>query len=190
VRRTPRNRGPVGPRTNIYRQAGAWQVQIIRRGQSHGGWFADSVYAGRQPALIAARRRRDELLRQLAGDTRTRRRHRAGRRSSLPVGVSKERYRSGPRWYTRMVGHWTDVDGQPRKRGFSIRLYGRAGARQRALAASRQGREAAARELRRRQHAEAARRLREAPPAPPKVKDPRSRKGISMARRRRPVRRP
>lgn len=177
--------------TNIHRQPNAWQVVIIRRGEPHGGCFSDGVYGGRNPALIAARRLRDGLLRQLDGDTRTRSRHPAGRgRSKTPVGVSKETYPSGGKWYTRMVGIWIDADGQPRRRRFSVRLYGTKEAERMALAAREEGKDAAARELRERQQAAAARRLLESPPPPPKVKDPRSRKGISMARRRPRANRP
>jgi hypothetical protein len=95
------------------------------------------------------------------------------------VGVSLERYVVDGRVYDRYVAHWQDPEKGARRRRF---LVGRYGKRQ-AFALAVEAREAGVAHnhawLLARQREEARRRLREAPPLPRQVKDPRSRKGIS-----------
>jgi hypothetical protein len=86
--------------------------------------------------------------------------------------------------YHRYIAYWRDADKQPRRRRFGVERYGDSEARALAAKARRAGVKQAHAERLARQREEAARRLRNAPPMPARVKDPRSRKGISMARRR------
>jgi hypothetical protein len=184
----PRRRRPirVGPYTNIYREPEGWSVIVRRRGRIFRDYFGDAVYGGRAQALRAAQHCRDRLLLQrVPADTRVRRRSPRGRRSKTGVpGVSRERYRVEGRVYSRYVAHWQDPDHGQQRRRFAVKYYGARQARALAIDARRAGVAESDARLLARQRAEARRRLREAGPMPRRVKDPRSRKGISMARRR------
>ena len=100
------------------------------------------------------------------------------------VGVTIERNVVDGRIYERAVGSWQDAKGVKQKRRFQLGLYGRDEAVARAREARERGLAQARRELLERQRDEASRRLAQAPPMPRQVKDPRSRKGINMGRRR------
>jgi hypothetical protein len=158
----------------------------VRRGQGFADYFGAAVFGGRERALLAAQHFRDKLLQRIDPDTRVRRRMPKGTRSKTGlVGVSRERHVVDGRIYERYVACWRDADKKPRRRRFLVERYGR----QRALALANEARAAGVA----RSHAEqlarqrqgARERLRQARPMPRPVKDPRSRKGISMARRRR-----
>src|SRR5687767_7498226 len=109
ARRT-RHPRPIGPRTHIPRQPGAWFVRVIRRGQPFERNFPDAVWGGRDAALVAAQRYRDKLLlRRIGPDTRVRRKVPKGSRSGTGiVGVGFEEYVVEGRLYHRYVAHWRD----------------------------------------------------------------------------------
>ena len=161
-------------------------MRLIRRGQPFQGNFPDAVWGGRDLALVAAQRYRDKLLLRRAGpDTRVRRKVPNGRRSRTGIaGVSFEEYVVEGHLYHRYVAHWQDADKEGRRRRFGVGPYGDQEAKALAAKARRAGLEQTDAERLARQREEAARRLQNAPPMPSQVKDPRSRKGISMARRR------
>jgi len=178
-------RRAIGPLTHITRGPGAWSVHLTRHGRAFSGWFADAVWGGRQRALVAAQYFRDELLMRVDPDTRVRRRPPKGtRRGTKLVGVRVEPHVVKGRAYSRAVGEWVNEDGTVRRRRFLVERYGLFQARHLAANARKAGVAETRRILLARQREEAARRLRNAPPKPRQVKDPRSRKGISMARRR------
>jgi hypothetical protein len=125
------------------------------------------------------------LLRRIDPDTRIRRRPPKGtRRGAKIVGVHVEPHVVKGRAYSPAVGEWVDEDGVPQRRRFLVERYGL----KRACGLAADARKAGVAETRRillaRQREDAARRLRNASPRPQQVKDPRNRKGISMARRR------
>lgn len=160
-------------------------MSVIRKGQLFSGWFADSVWGGRGRALVAARHFKDELLLRVEPDTRVRQQVPKGTRSATGiVGVSLERHVVDGRSYPRCVASWRDADRRAVRRRFSLGRYGK----ERAVALASKVRKAGLarthREQLKRQREAAADRLRTAPARPRQVKDPRSRKGISMARRR------
>lgn len=175
----------IGPRTHIRREPGAWTVTVTRMGHNFADYFGDAVWGGRGRALLAARHFRDQLLQRIGPDTRVRRQIPKGTRSETGVvGVSLERHVVDGRVYERYVANWQDPERGLRRRRFLVERYGK----ERALALAREAREAGVANNHTcqlaRQCEEAARRLKNAPPRPRQVKDPLSRKGISMARRR------
>jgi hypothetical protein len=176
----------VGPYTNIYREPEGWSLRVTRRGRIFSDYFGDAVYGSRAQALRAAQHCRDRLLLQrVPADTRVRRRSPRGRRSKTGVpGVTREKYRVGGRVYSREIAHWPDPDNGPQRRRFAVKLCGARQARAMAIEARRAGLAECGARLLARQREEARRRLQEAGPMPRRVKDPRSRRGISMARRR------
>jgi len=90
----------------------------------------------------------------------------------------------GGRVYSRYVAHWQDPENGPQRRRFLVERYGRRAARALAIEARTVGVADSEARLLARQREEARRRLQTAAPMPRPVKNPRSRKGISMARRR------
>ena len=185
AKRGRRRTGTVGRLTNIRRDRGAWTVSVIRRAETFADYFPDAVWGGREGALVAAQRFRDGLLLHIGPDTRVRRTvPRSASSSTGVVGVTLEEHEVDGKVYERAVAQWRDADKKTRRRRFLVERYGM----QRALALARAARKAgvakAHAERLARQRREAARRLQEAPPLPAQVKDPLSRKGISMARRR------
>jgi len=175
----------IGPLTHIRRGRGAWSVKIMRRGRSFPGHFADAVWGGRARALVAAQYFRDELLLRVEPDTRVRRRVPKGARSTTGIpGVSLERHTVGGRVYHRAVACWRDAEKGPQRRRFLVERYGKDEAVALAAKARKAGVARSRAYLMARQREEAARRLQAAAPLPARVKDPLSRKGISMARRR------
>lgn len=175
----------IGSLTHIHREPGAWSVHVTRRGHTFSDYFGDAVWGGRERALLAAQHCRDRLLLRVAPDSRVRRQIPKGTRSVTGVvGVSLERQVVGARVYERYVAHWQDPDEGPQRRRFLIARHGK----QQALALAMEAREAGVAhshaQLVARQREEARRRLQKAPPRPQQVKEPLSRKGISMARRR------
>lgn len=182
-------RGPRGPKgvgalTHMHREHGAWSVVVMRRGHRFADYFSDAVWGGRGRALVAAQRFRDQTLLRVGPDTRVRRRIPHGTRGTGIPGVSLEHHVVEGRVYERYVASWQDAEEGCRRRRFLVQCYGK----ERALALAVDAREAGvaeshARQLARQREA-AERRLRNAPPMPRQVKDPLSRKGISMARRR------
>lgn len=160
---------------------------IQRRGHTWMDYFGDAVWGGRNRALQAAQHFRDRLLLRLEADTRDRRQVPRGRRSNTGiVGVSLETYVVDGRRYERYVACWTDPERGPQRRRFSVDRYGK----ERAFALAVAARKAALAHRRAYmlagQREDARERLRRAGPLPRPVKDPLSRKGISMARRRPP----
>jgi hypothetical protein len=162
----------------------------MRLGRIFADYFSDAVWGGRQLALVAAQRLRDDLLLRIEPDTRVRRQIPKGARSATGVvGVTFEQHVVDGRVYERYVARWQDPEKGTQRRRFLVGRYGR----EEALALAQDARERGVAESHRRwlaiQRQEARRRLRQAPPAPRQVKDPLSRKGTSMSRRR-PRRRP
>jgi AP2 domain len=184
-RRQPKR--TVGPLTHISRSERdqAWVVDIIRAGRHYDGHFADAVWGGRRQALIAAQRHRDELLLEIEPALRVRRREARGRppHSTGIVGVTFERQVVRGRAYERYVATWPGKDGVNKRQSFNVLKYGKRLAKALAIEA----RENAIDELRKAELArqrEAARMRLRSLPTSVQLKDPRSRKGISMARRR------
>ena len=175
----------VRPFTNIARDRRAWSVCVRRAGRRVADYFPDAVWGGKGLALVAARRFRDELLKRVEPDLRVRRRVPKGARNETGVvGVTMERYVVGGRVYRRYVAHWSDPETGPMRKRFSVGLYGEEEARALAEEARRKGVARSRAQLRERQVADADRRLEQAPPMPRVVRDPLSRKGIRMPRRR------
>lgn len=175
----------MGPFTNIYREPGAWAVRALRGGKPHVGHFADATYGGKRKALIAARRFRDRLLRFIEPDIRVRQRVPKGSRNETrKVGVAFEVYDVDGRRYQRYIAHWKDEDGRSQRRRFAVGKYGDALAYKLAAMARDEAVERIRTVLRARQLAEAKHRLTDAPPPPRQVKDPRSRKGMRIRRRK------
>jgi hypothetical protein len=176
----------IGPRRNIRRDRMAWAVVVERGQESFNGHFSDAAWGGRAQALVAAQRFRDRLLQRIDGDARVRRQSPRGLRSKTGiVGVIRELHRVGGRVYERFVASWPDAEtGRSCRRRFSIQHYGEDVALALAVEARAKGVARRLAYLGRRQRGDAARRLAMAPPMPRQVKDPRSRRGISMARRR------
>jgi hypothetical protein len=182
----PRRRQPrIGPRTNISRQPEGWSINVARGGEKFSDYCGDAVWGGRAQALVAAQRFRDELLERVAADTRVRRQPQKGRPSETGVvGVWSEPHVVGGRVYERYVASWQDPEKELRRRRFLVERYGRDRAFALAVEAREEGVAFADAQQRARQCEEAKRRLQKAPPMPRQVKDPLSRKGISMACRR------
>ena len=160
-------------------------MKVERRGKTFSDYFGNAVFGGRRRALLAAQHYRDELLQRTEPDSRERRRMPKGRRSKTGVvGVCLEPHRVNGRVYERYVAHWHDPEKGPQRRRFSVGRHGK----EQALVLAVEAREAGVAHLRayllERQREEAARRLAKAAPPPRPVKNPLSRKGISMARRR------
>jgi hypothetical protein len=175
----------IGPRTNIRWEPEGWGVTVRRGGKNYSDYFGNAVWGGRPLALLAAQHFRDRLLQRIDPDTRERRRIPKGRRSKTGrVGVSRERYVVDGRAYHRYVAIWQDPEKGTQRRRFSVEHYGKEGARARAIEVREAGVARRRAHMLARQGEEAERRLQEAAPMPRQVKDPRSRKGISMARRR------
>lgn len=183
--RRPRRPPGIGPLTNIVREPEGWTVRVIRHGHGFADYFGDAVWGGRALALLAAQHFRDRLLQRISADTRVRRRRPKGSRSKTGVqGVSFERYVVDGHLYSRYVAQWQDPEKETQRRRFLVQRYGRELARELAIEARRAGVAESDARLKARQREEARRRLRNSAPMPRPVKDPRSRKGISMARRR------
>jgi hypothetical protein len=183
--RPPRPPTRIGPRTNIHEEPEGWSVRVRRQGHVLSDYFGNAVYGGRAQALLAAQHFRDRLLLQIEPDTRSRRRIPRGCRSKTGVvGVSLERHKVEGRVYRRYIAQWEDAETGSQRRRFLVEHYGE----ERALALAVEAREAGVARRRAyllaRQRQEARERLQETPPLPHLVKDPLSRKGISMARRR------
>jgi hypothetical protein len=182
--RRPRAR-PVASLTNIRREPGAWYVQIWRRGRHFADYFSDAVWGGRAQALVAAQRFRDELLLRIEPDTRVRRRKPKGARTrTRVVGVTLEPHVVDGRVYERYVATWRDPERGTLRRRFLVQRYGKKEALALAIEARERGVSESRRRWRELQRTGARERLRQAPPMPLPVKDPRTRQGISMARRR------
>jgi hypothetical protein len=148
-------------------------------------YFGDAVWGGRGPALLAAQHARDELLRRIDPDQRVRRRMPRGSRNKTGVvGVSRETHVVDGRIYHRYVAQWQDPEKVPQRRRFLVEHHGEEEARAMAIEAREAGVARSHAYLLARQREEAKRRLEKAAPMPRRVKDPRSRAGISMARRR------
>jgi hypothetical protein len=182
-RRRPPTR--IGSLTHIYREPEGWSVRVTRRGHTFSEYFGAAVWGGRAPALLAAQHFRERLLLRIDPDARIRSQIPRGRRSETGVvGVSLERHVVGGRVYQRYVAHWQDPEKGLRRRRFLVEHYGK----ERALALAIDARDAGvadshSQQLARQREA-ARRRLQQAAPMPRTVKDPLSRKGISMSRRR------
>lgn len=160
-------------------------MTVKRRGHNFGDYFPDAVWGGRDRALLAAQHFRDQLLLRIGPDTRVRRRSPKGSRNRTGVvGVSREPHVVEGRVYHRYVAHWPDPEKGTKKRSFLVERYGE----EEAFALAVEAREAGVAHVHAHQLAhqreEATRRLQDAPPMPRQVKNPLSRKGISMARRR------
>lgn len=176
----------IGPRRNIHRDRNAWAVVVARGQERFPGYFSDAAWGGRTLALVAAQHFRDRLLQRIDGDARVRRRIPRGSGSKTGiVGVIREPHRVGGRVYERFVASWPDAEtGRSCRRRFSIEHYGEEVALALAVEARAQGVARRLAHVKRRQREDAARRLALAPPMPRQVKNPSSRKGISMAHRR------
>ena len=175
----------IGPLTNIIEEPGAWTVRVERGDKKYAEYFGNAVWGGKKRAKLAAQRWRDELLLRIDPDTRVRREVPKGRRSETGVaGVSVERHKVHGRVYPRIVAHWQDLKTGKTKKTFSVALHGWDGAKALAVEAREAGVARYRAQMAARQQGQAVARLEKAGPMPRPVKDPLSRKGISMARRR------
>ena len=116
----------IGPLTHIHRGPGAWSVTVMRRGHNFADYFGDAVWGGRERALVAAQRFRDQLLLRIGPDTRVRRQIPKGtRRRTGVVGVNLERHVVEGRAYERYVAHWQDPEKGTQRRRFLVQRYGK-----------------------------------------------------------------
>jgi hypothetical protein len=184
--RRPRRPLRIGPRTCIHEEPEGLSVKVMRRGREFYQYFGYAVWGGRTRALVAAQHFRDRLLQRIEPDTRDRRQAAQGRRSKTGVvGVTIEHHKVDGRVYERYVASWQDPEKGPQRRRFLVERYGRGEAFARAIGARRRGVARRRADMLARQREEARQRLLKAAPMPRPVKDPRSRKGIRMGRRRR-----
>lgn len=174
-RRTTR----VGPLSNIRREPEGWTVAVIRRSEHFSDYFGDAVWGGRAKALVAAQHFRDRLLLRIEPDTRVRPSEQDGRGGGQPR-TSRRRWSRLRALRRLLAGSAAGAEEAPLP-GRAVRQG--AGARPRDRRA-RDGCGAAPCPATRPPTRGSQTRLQKAPPMPRPVKDPRSRKGISMARRR------
>lgn len=121
----------------------AWKVAIQRRNRIHTAQFSDGVYGGKQAALHAAMRHRDELVQSLRPLSRQElcRIRKKNNRSGIPGVTRIEQYetqRGRKRLRVCWVAQWPVGPGRAKQRKFSVRLYGERGAFMRALRTRRQ----------------------------------------------------
>lgn len=102
-----------------------WQVRLQRRGQRYAKYFADRRHGGVQESFEAAKRWRDELLRNFAEDDRARVCSKSSRNSSGVVGVSKVTIAgaNGVVYYFWQAT-WSPAPGQRRSIRFSVKKHG------------------------------------------------------------------
>lgn len=101
-----------------------WQVRIQRRGIKYAKFFADNLLGGVDPALLHARRWRDQLLERLESEDRARICQRSQRNSSGVVGVSKVTVITNGVQYIFWQATWSPEPGKRRCVKFSIKRYG------------------------------------------------------------------
>lgn len=117
----------------------AWMVMIQRNGRRVTRIFYDAAHeGGRKAALAAARVWRDSVLDGAPADDRATHLRLVVRRNSksgLPgvIRYEPKKEKRGPCW----IASWEEPDVGQRKKRFSIRLYGEAGAKARAVEARR-----------------------------------------------------
>jgi len=117
-----------------------WCVKIKRRRKERHRYFSDAVVGGRATARAQAAQWRKAMLRRLPPPLHVWRR-RTPRNTTGIVGVQALCTRSGSK-RRRLIAYrasWPDGDGRTVRRSFSIKLYGRAGARRAAAQARRTG---------------------------------------------------
>ncbi len=160
-------------------------MRVTRGGRDFPDYFGDAVWGGRDRSLLAAQHFRDRLLQRIDPDSRVRRQVAKGRKSRTGiVGVSREPHVVHGRAYSRYIAHWQDPEKGTQRRRFLVERYGEERALALAAEARRAGVARSRAYLKARQREEAKRRLQKAGAMPRPVRHPRSRKGISMARRR------
>jgi hypothetical protein len=121
----------------------SWFVTVQRRGRIYHRHFTDSLYGGKQKALIAAKTYRNGLVASLVPLSRPERcRIRKKNNRSGVSGVTRidTREKSRGRIYRRRywLAQWPIGGGKAQMKKFSIKRYGERGAFQRALQARRQ----------------------------------------------------
>jgi hypothetical protein len=116
-----------------------WQVMAVRNKINKSKRFSDAEYGGRDEALQAAIRYRDELLAKtdhLAHQLWIRSAVRRNNKSGIPgVGRCEQIYKRSPNaryasWYAK----WFDEHGKGHARWFSVSRYGEQEAKQLAIA--------------------------------------------------------
>jgi hypothetical protein len=158
---------------------------VVRGGRRFSRYVSPGGWGGREQARLAAQHFLARLALRIEADTRVRRRPPKGSRSKTGMpGVRLERYRVGRRFYWRYVALWPDPEKRFGRRRFGVSRYGKGKALALAVQARRAGVSRYRDYLRARQREEARQWLKNAPPMPRQVKDPLSRKGIKMGRRR------
>lgn len=106
-----------------------WEVRVHRRGESIEKFFSDSVHAGRQEALAAARGFRDEVVATLQPYSRLEIAEQMSRRNtSGVVGVhyTKHPYKKRGKIYEceAWVATWSPEPNKERNKKFSIKKHG------------------------------------------------------------------
>ena len=104
----------------------SWHVQLTRKGLQYNKHFSDGVYGGKQTALNAAKEYRDNLIskhphyKKKDVCSKVRKNNQSG-----IAGVGKYAYpgRNG-KLYWFWLACWTDDNGSPKKRKFSVNMYG------------------------------------------------------------------
>jgi len=112
-------------------------VAAKRGGRRYVKYFSSKPH-GAAAALKQARMYRQWLLAQLPWPARVKRRYVLNRTGVIGVSRIKERARSG-KWFVRYVAVWPTRQGRSKKASFSVRRYGEAEARRRAIEARRRG---------------------------------------------------
>ena len=105
-------------------QTHGWQVRLQRRGKRYGRYFSDGVHGGASGAFRAARRWRDELLRELEEAEQIRICALSSRNQSGVVGVSRVTVATNGSSYEFWQATWSPEPGRRRTVKFSIRRYG------------------------------------------------------------------
>ncbi len=109
--------------------SGGWEVRIQRRGKRVEKFFADNGFGGRNKALAAAKKFRDEKLAGMKGYTTAELAKRPSKRNSSGVVGVRRHTQVDVRgeWqyeYAFWVAQWTGEDGKRHTRSFSVNRYG------------------------------------------------------------------
>ena len=120
-----------------YNQTHSWVVCFKRAGERYIKSFADGD-EGEAASLKRAQTWRDAMEKELGPWNKLHSRSSNNTSGIIGVSIVNERTRSGT-LSRRWVALWPSADGNRHKKGFSVRLYGNAEARRRAIVARRQG---------------------------------------------------
>lgn len=124
--------------------SGGWEVRFYRRGKKVEKFFADNKFGGRNKALAAAKKFRDETEKKLPKYTVYELSKKPSKRNKSGIVGVRRHEQTDVRgdWgytYTFWVAQWTDELGRRRTKSFSINHYGEEEAFKMAVKARKQG---------------------------------------------------